>query len=1112
MTLPEVLIAVTLMALITTVLSASIIVTLRSRTTTESKLNAAGSEQSIGLWMPADLSSALKILGGSATEQDEMIVCPGAGSHCPGHEVTGGSYAMLIQWRSLTDDEVSSGVNTRQYLYTNVAYYFLPAAGVIPGQSGVYELVRIECTNTVTVTGTSANVVSQWAVPGEGSNPGGGGWSCAGNVAARLDLTPAELSGWLPGEPVPPEVVRVTSALDPTATQDLVDESASLEDTTARRVMVTVNSGGAEGATTISITAGGSYRDELPAISMQNAPDFVAARSRCGGPLTLVIDKSNSITTPTNYSSSLRDSVRAFVETLIGTPVRLQFVMFGSKAAVVSPNAANWSYYYDLSDTSPGGAVEQLLGTPNASGQFPVNGGLLRSTTGGVFASGEFSGQYTNWEDGLLRAIRTANGSVPQVMPRTIVFFTDGIPTTDRSFTPGTTYSSSSVSPLVPADDPAWNAYQSLGTTFYQDAFNRANYWADLVRGPVDMVGVYVGPTNPTTATSVWSAKPQGYIINYQERTNWTYQMRQTWTYESNLDFESAPLSSTVNFQQGTTHQSQLDFEKATTFQAGRDYESKVDFEYRTSSGGNWGDATPAQYFGASTSNRRIGTATNRSWADVTAEQYWANLTLQNTSYWRDNGTRTYESVSEALYNARNTTDDESDRWRPDPNGWSDIQPTEYHAGVTGPSAHRHKYRINSTRTFYNVTATEFANYRTLYGTAADWRFSGWTDRTPTQYHNGNTTADETDGWRISGTRSSYTVTSAEYVNFRTVYGSTSNWSIGSWSDVTPTVSSPSTYNANNITADQNDGWRINGTRGSWYAINAGDYTTYNTTGNETDGYRKRNPSGNWVATTEADYNVHNTTSAETDGYRKVPTGFPNPSDATNPWKPSDAATFNANRYSPSGAGSPAGEAASGYRQLNQDDSANPTNYYPPVALNSSTPNIDILGRLVAGSDQYVLGQPDGSGNYATNADVYAGTWAQIGGALVKIALGECGGTLTLATQNGNSYVSSPFQYQESINQTTRTTNVQDTAVTFDFDFPDGLAKTVDVVPVNLTSLTGFSPASAHPWSCRAGARVLNEGEHFWVAANPVTPGWPKLTVRVGANEAVSCSQQVVQH
>ena len=58
MTLPELLIAVTVIGLIVTVLASSLIVTIRSRSSTEGRLNVARAEQTIGMWLPADLASA----------------------------------------------------------------------------------------------------------------------------------------------------------------------------------------------------------------------------------------------------------------------------------------------------------------------------------------------------------------------------------------------------------------------------------------------------------------------------------------------------------------------------------------------------------------------------------------------------------------------------------------------------------------------------------------------------------------------------------------------------------------------------------------------------------------------------------------------------------------------------------------------------------------------------------------------------------------------------------------------------------------------------------------------------------------------------------------------
>ena len=57
---------------------------------------------------------------------------------------------------------------------------------------------------------------------------------------------------------------------------------------------VTINGGGtgSGGVNQISITAGGTTRREIDANSLLGAPSLVAARSRCGGPITLIVDES----------------------------------------------------------------------------------------------------------------------------------------------------------------------------------------------------------------------------------------------------------------------------------------------------------------------------------------------------------------------------------------------------------------------------------------------------------------------------------------------------------------------------------------------------------------------------------------------------------------------------------------------------------------------------------------------------------------------------------------------------------------------------------------------------------------------------------------------------
>ena len=103
--------------------------------------------------------------------------------------------------------------------------------------------------------------------------------------------------------------------------------------------------------------------------------------------------------------------------------------------------------------------------------------------------------------------------------------------------------------------------------------------------------------------------------------------------------------------------------------------------------------------------------------------------------------------------------------------------------------------------------------------------------------------------------------------------------------------------------------------------------------------------------------------------------------------------------------------------------------------------------------------------------------WSQFGKAMEAVALGECGGTLTLQTKiGGTTPAPDPFRYQNSavkdsadnpvaLEPTVVTTNQQFTTGTFDFVVPNGQYVTVDVLPQNYSDLNSTRRA----WSCRAG-------------------------------------------
>ena len=120
----------------------------------------------------------------------------------------------------------------------------------------------------------------------------------------------------------------------------------------ANRVVVTINGGGdadggGGGINQISLTAGGTTRSTLPKDSTRNAPTFTQTQSRCGGPLTLIIDDSGSIG---SAMDTVKNGVRQFIESLAGTPVQIQIVRFDNTASVLG--TTEWSKYFDM--TVPG--------------------------------------------------------------------------------------------------------------------------------------------------------------------------------------------------------------------------------------------------------------------------------------------------------------------------------------------------------------------------------------------------------------------------------------------------------------------------------------------------------------------------------------------------------------------------------------------------------------------------------------------------------------------------------------------------------------------------------------------------------------------------------------
>lgn len=484
MTLPELLIAITVLGLIVTVLASAIVVTLRQDRSTEGRFNVARAEQNIGMWLPGDLASAAAVTtdplampcgrrhdATNATpatdpEPDWVIT----GESCPDLGLPAGSNALLLGWSVTETDDAVTG--TKTYTYTNVSYYFYRSS------TGSYELARIECES------------------------GGSGWSCHSWVLLK-DL-PEPSGTWMPGDPVPSNVIVVSQPLAAAA----IDESQTVigdeNFKNARRVIVTVNGGGSsDGAggaiNQISITAGGTYRNEIAGTSMQGAPSFVEARSKCGGPLVLVVDESNSIGSAID---DVKTAVTSFVDALAGTPVQLEIVGFHTYSHVLGAAPNEWHRYFNMADQADVDALRSAV-----------------SSLQGHWSSGSNGG--TNWEEALFRTLYNADGSTPQVSPKTIVFFTDGVPTFDRL----TYRTSPGVAAGEPDPGPKW--FDSNGSLYSQVAFDRADDIARQARAWIRFVGVAVG-LNIFDESVYVSNEGNGYQYpGYERATTWrTYEAR----------------------------------------------------------------------------------------------------------------------------------------------------------------------------------------------------------------------------------------------------------------------------------------------------------------------------------------------------------------------------------------------------------------------------------------------------------------------------------------------------------------------------------------------------------------------------------------------------------
>ncbi len=445
-TLPELLIVVTMMGMIATVMAGAMTVTVRQAASSEGRINVARAETAIDTWLPADLASTdVDDVSLPAVDLDPAAEPCG---NCGSIDLSGAN-AMQLAWEQTLAGQPPVTIVTRvQYQYIEI--------------DDEWVMRRIECV---------------------GADP------CS--VATMLRDLPG------PEDPLlfDPDTDRPLWVMDVAVPEviDGLDLSAN-----ARRIVVTVNGGGASagaggGINTINLTAGGRSTDVIAADDF-TVPSFVRARSRCGGPVTLIVDDSGSIGS-SNVVNVVRPGVEAFIEAFRGTPTQVQVIRFSSDAEAIGPagdsDNGGWHRYIDMTDDAAVDALIDVLDDP-AQG-FVASGG-------------------TNWEDAFFHTFKESDGSPAVIQPNRLVFFTDGIPTRNRtSRNRGWMDQYSNGAKNIHFNAGSYNTSRwglDDGSNFNQESWDRADVIFDDYRS-VDSIFVGVGGALNNYVN--WYHKPEVY-------------------------------------------------------------------------------------------------------------------------------------------------------------------------------------------------------------------------------------------------------------------------------------------------------------------------------------------------------------------------------------------------------------------------------------------------------------------------------------------------------------------------------------------------------------------------------------------------------------------------
>lgn len=178
----------------------------------------------------------------------------------------------------------------------------------------------------------------------------------------------------------------------------------------------------------------------------------------CRGGVALLIDTSTSVYSQ-GAATSMVAGVRALLDALTGSAMRVRIVTFDLLAATLAPTGTN------------GAQVSLLTSSTTLS--------ALRASVEALDDSASTWKAGSNWEDGLWQAVRRDSGTIFPALPDLVLMITDGVPTRNRT-----------------------NTSTDGDNTFHQMDLTRAVTAADYARSTgASLAGIVVG--TGTTATAL---------------------------------------------------------------------------------------------------------------------------------------------------------------------------------------------------------------------------------------------------------------------------------------------------------------------------------------------------------------------------------------------------------------------------------------------------------------------------------------------------------------------------------------------------------------------------------------------------------------------------------